>query len=259
MEDGWARLSKDNSSGTGSAYGNVRTEQISTLKPNTGYTLMVEARNVTVSGTVFLKGIAMRSGVGQFSATQTNTLTTTTSAVFYQYGTTLSDFTNLKESTSGYIQINAGASITGDFRFSLYEGEYSGPYKPYVGSQLYASQAELKVVNDNINFKVSKNDVINQINVSTEGVQIDASKVEINGTAIFSAISSDVDSAITGKGYQTSSQVESAITSKGYATTSQAQSYADTAEQNAKAAIPTDISDLNNDSGFITSADVVQN
>lgn len=122
-----------------------------------------------------------------------------------------------------------------------------------------AAEASIRVNADNIESKVSKDGVISSINQSAESVKIDASKVEINGTAIFSAISSDVDSAITGKGYQTSSQVESAITSKGYATTSQAQSYADTAEQNAKAAIPTDISDLNNDSGFITSADVVQN
>ena len=112
-----------------------------------------------------------------------------------------------------------------------------------------------------IEAKVSKDGVIAAINLSTEqsggsAAKIQASKVEIDGTAIFSAISDDVDDAITDKGYQTSSQVESAITSKGYATTGQAQGYANTAEQNAKAAIPTDISDLNNDTGFITSDDV---
>ena len=86
-----------------------------------------------------------------------------------------------------------------------------------------------------------------------------ASQVNTTITGKGYQTASQVDSAITSKGYQTSSQVESAITSKGYATTTQAQEYANTAEQNAKAAIPTDISDLNNDSGFITSADVVQN
>ena len=127
----------------------------------------------------------------------------------------------------------------------------------------------------NIELKVSKDGVISSINQSAESVKIQASKVEIDGTAVFNAISSDVDDAITSKGYQTSSQVNTAITSKGYATTTQAQGYASTAkseaisaaatdatskanaaEANAKAAIPSDISELNNDSGFITSADV---
>ena len=70
----------------------------------------------------------------------------------------------------------------------------------------------------NINAKVSKNDVINQINLSTEGVLIDAERVEIDGPAVFNAISSNVDTAIT---------------NKGYATTSQAQSYATTAKTEA--------------------------
>ena len=104
----------------------------------------------------------------------------------------------------------------------------------------YATAAELKVASDSIDLKVSKNDVINQINVSTEGAKIDADKVEINGAAIFTAISSDVDDAITSKGYQTSSQVESAITSKGYATTTQAQGYATTAKSEAISAAATD-------------------
>lgn len=81
---------------------------------------------------------------------------------------------------------------------------------------------------DNISLKVSKNDVINQINVSTEGAQISASKVDIAGAAIFS----------------------------NYATKTEAQGYADTAEANAKADIPTNISELTNDSGYQTSSDV---
>lgn len=81
---------------------------------------------------------------------------------------------------------------------------------------------------------------ISSINQSAETVKIQASKVEIDGTAVFSAISSDVDDAITEKGYQTSSQVESAITSKGYATTTQAQGYAGTAKSEAISAAASD-------------------
>lgn len=52
----------------------------------------------------------------------------------------------------------------------------------------------------NINAKVSKNDVINQINISTEGVLINAERVEINGPAVFNAIKSSTDAAYDAKG-----------------------------------------------------------
>lgn len=48
-----------------------------------------------------------------------------------------------------------------------------------------ATAAELKVANDAIALKVSKNDVINQINVSTEGATIAANRVNIEGATIF--------------------------------------------------------------------------
>ena len=72
--------------------------------------------------------------------------------------------------------------------------------------------------------RVQKNGVIAAINASAEeeggsSVKIRADKVQIDGRAIFSAISSDVDDAIT---------------DKGYATTDEAESYASSAQQNAK-------------------------
>ena len=49
------------------------------------------------------------------------------------------------------------------------------------------------------------------INVAPEGVKISAQKIQIDGSAIFTAISDSVDTAITNKGYQTATEVESAI------------------------------------------------
>ncbi len=63
------------------------------------------------------------------------------------------------------------------------------------------------------------------INQSSDSVKIQAKHVEIDGTAIFTAISSDVDDAIT---------------DKGYATTTQAQGYANTAKSEAISASATD-------------------
>lgn len=95
----------------------------------------------------------------------------------------------------------------------------------YTDSEISSAKAEIKVTTDGISSEVSNkvgsSEIISKINQSAETVKIQASKVEIDGTAIFNSISSNVDSAITSKGYQTSSQVESAITSKGYATTGQ--------------------------------------
>ena len=45
----------------------------------------------------------------------------------------------------------------------------------------------------NINLKVSKNDVINQINISTEGALISADRVNIQGAAIFESIPTKAD------------------------------------------------------------------
>ena len=80
--------------------------------------------------------------------------------------------------------------------------------------------------------------VASLINQSADSVKIQAKHVEIDGTAIFSAISDDVDDAITDKGYQTASQVDTAITSKGYQTSSQVENaitskgYATTSQMN---------------------------
>ena len=74
--------------------------------------------------------------------------------------------------------------------------------------------------------------IISTINQSAETVKIKAEKVEIDGTAVFSAISSDVDDAIT---------------DKGYATTTQAQGYATTAKTEAVNAAAADATSKAND------------
>ena len=129
----------------------------------------------------------------------------------------------------------AGATID-----IVYDGTYWRMQDSGTVKRVTAAEASISVNAENIESKVSKNGVISSINQSAETVKIQASKVEIDGTAVFSAISSDVDDAITSKGYQTSSQVNSAITSKGYATTTQAQGYATTAKSEAISAAASD-------------------
>ena len=204
LSDGWASFS---ASGT-----NVNVSpKIATIKleGSSDYTVMLEVDGSTVSGNLYLRAYTANNSTW---AATTNVKVTGDGTYRLAVKTKADPHASSITHVRLFFDTSAsGASFAGNIRMSIYQGDYDGPYKPYSGKQLYASQAELKVANDNIDLKVSKNDVINQINVSTEGAKIEASKVEIDGTAIFTAISSDVDDAITGKGYQTSSQVSTAI------------------------------------------------
>lgn len=90
---------------------------------------------------------------------------------------------------------------------------------------------------DAIDLRVEKSGVIAAINLTSETAKIQASKVEIDGTAIFSAISSDVDSAITGKGYATTGQVATAkseaINSANSSTDTKLANYSTTTQMNS--------------------------
>lgn len=53
-------------------------------------------------------------------------------------------------------------------------------------SDMATNAAAIAVNVGNINLRVAKNDVINQINISTEGITIDGDNIEINGSTTFS-------------------------------------------------------------------------
>lgn len=113
------------------------------------------------------------------------------------------------------------STVDAKVRFKFEKGNKSTDYSPapedqikYTDSQVTAAKAEIKVTTDGISTEVAKkvgsSEIISKINQSAETVKIQASKVEIDGTAIFNSISSDVDSAITSKGYATTGQVATA-------------------------------------------------
>lgn len=134
--------------------------------------------------------------------------------------------------------------------------ETDGLISTEVSNRNAAIQLSADGINTEVSKKADKATIISTIRQSAETVKIKASQVEIDGTAIFTSISSDVDSAITSKGYATTTQVNTAKSEAISTAASDATSKANAAEQNAKNAIPTDISELNNDTGFITDADV---
>lgn len=70
-----------------------------------------------------------------------------------------------------------------------------------------ALQSQITVNAGNINLKVSKNDVINQINISHEAISIDGSKVNISGNTTFTATQNTANSA-----YSTASSASNSVT-----------------------------------------------
>lgn len=118
-------------------------------------------------------------------------------------------FTNANTATTPTLNVNSTGAATiksykGD---ALAEAEYkwaAGSTLSFVFDGTYwrlqdsGSTAQIKVNADNINLRVQKNDVINQINVSTEGAQIKATKVDIAGATVFN-------------NYSTTSQMNTAI------------------------------------------------
>ena len=208
LDDGWAHFHRDNTAGTSVSSNYVRMVKCPSVVDGDEYTCLVEIRNIVTNTATSHTIYTQQSTEAQFWGSNSYDGWQLANAALeekaYYFSCTARGVS--AHSTSGkhlmYInwQVPAGAEIECDIRISLYAGEYEGPYKPYTGSQLYASQAQLKVANDAISLRVEKGDVINQINVSSESAKIQASKVEINGTAVFSAIEDQLNNAYDVKG-----------------------------------------------------------
>ena len=204
LEDGWAHFHRHN---TGTAVQNnyVRMVACPSVVQGEVYTCLVEIRNITTNTATSYDFYTQQSTDTQFWGSggthgyidgydgfSLNNNGLAAGAHYFPMkargitehsttGTRLIDFN---------WQVPAGAEIECDVRVSLYKGDYRGPWKPYSGSQLYASQAELKVANDNISSKVSTTDytgatVASLINQSATTVKIQAQHVEIDGTTTF--------------------------------------------------------------------------
>lgn len=204
LADGWARINFSNG-GSGNTWLTIFEHcawrhKAGDLKGSTKYTVMFEFRNVTKTGNVTCVGMTQHatSWSSMFIGTSEQGNVAVADGVQYHVGTTVADpasVTGSKCTTRTLITFPAGSSLDAEFRVSLYEGEYAGPYKPYTGDMLYATNSELRVTADGISSEVSKKvngtEVISTINQSAETVKIQASKVEITGDAVFSAINND--------------------------------------------------------------------
>ncbi len=160
LSDGWAHYNYSNT-GTTTVWltiyelGSWR-HLAGDLKGDTKYTVLMEFRNVTKSGNVTCIGTTQHatswpsmfvgnSSLGNFAVADGSQ---------YHVGTTIADPSSVANSTHcttrTLITIPAGASITCDLRVSLYEGEYTGPYKSYSGSMLFATNTALAGTNESL-------------------------------------------------------------------------------------------------------------
>lgn len=220
LENGWAHIDMDNSARSSMAWANIWCRVNNELKKSTEHTFLVEIRNLSVTANngvniVVATSTKTAERYDQFNPSGTIRQYINENGSYYLSTTTHADYSSCNRLTDGFIQVSAGVHASFDIRLSLYEGEYSGPYKPYAGDRLYVSQAELKVTSDGIytevGKKTDKSSIISTIRQSAESVKIKASQVEIDGTAIFN--DTDFQSNLSGAYYK-STNVTSATADK---------------------------------------------
>ena len=207
LEDGWAHFLCDNTSGTDTVGNIIRMVSCPSVFDGESYTCLVEIRNLVSNATSSAIYTQQSTAVQFWGSTSTGGFSIANSSMtngsYYMPMTALgisehgTDGTRLMHINW---QVPVGAKIEADIRISLYAGEYSGEYKPYVGSQMYASQAELKIAKDNISSKVSTTDyngetIASLINQTADTVKIEAEHIELDGTTTFNAIKSKADAA----------------------------------------------------------------
>lgn len=128
-------------------YDQHRPKHIDALNPDTTYTLMAEFRNVSKTGTVYLR---CPDG-GQTSNTtsyifvngvqQTSIDLPIANGVYYkQFRTASTTQSNYDVFFGLCTPIAAGGKATYEMRLSLYEGVYFGPYQPYTGHVVLQEQ-----------------------------------------------------------------------------------------------------------------------
>ena len=108
------------------------------LAPSTKYTVMLEVRNATALTNC---RFYLYTDTNSMWTASVNT-TVSANGTYYLTGQTKADLT---DSAITHLRIFVGhnsSAVNADIRLSLYEGEYDGPYKPYSGTRLFATQTD---------------------------------------------------------------------------------------------------------------------
>ena len=147
--EGWAHFAGNATSGNPF----VRFEPVyKALKPSTTYTFLAEVEgtfnNSSNVNLAFYSGTNQSDAIDPFSTNLT--VNVKGGGAFYRTGKTRADLSTSAVLNRGYVQVYGTGTFDFYIRISLYEGEYSGPYKPYSGDQLYATNSALAGTNESL-------------------------------------------------------------------------------------------------------------
>jgi phage minor structural protein len=162
------------------------------VKPGKKYTIsgiFFASSNVVGTDIWFLS--RPTGNTGTFTATTlvaSNVKYSPSQAEYKQY-----TFVTPKDANEGYVRIDNNGSSSAPNVSSLFFAELKMELGDHATPWVFdESQSQITQLADNINLRVQKNDVVNQINVSSEGILIDGKKVHITGqTSIDSAVIKD--------------------------------------------------------------------
>ena len=215
QEDGWAHFEYTNT-GTKTANNYIKPKIINTLEPAGKYTLLAEFRNVSISmdgGSFYSQQGNDLQVWGDSSYCGFNIANATIRALpngegkFYRTITLLdAQSKDPKGTVRGTLpktafmsinqQVQAGQSISYDLRLSLYEGEYDGPYKPFSGNKLYATNTELEVTNDAVDIVVQET---KEVRDSVDAAQESADNAKVaadSANAAAAQAQADIDAQV---------------------------------------------------------------
>ncbi len=132
LTDGWAHVACDNSAGTKTAIVLFRPKPQSFMDSSFVGTALVEIRNASGTATIIPVWNGDANSAAQLQQTDSSTRSFLVADGTYYRACIASAYVSTAPSlTGGYISVNAGNSVEFDLRLSLYEGTYTGEYKPY--------------------------------------------------------------------------------------------------------------------------------
>ena len=201
LSDGWAHVSVGKSKKI-----EVAIPRIESLSAGDKATLLIEWRDITVTGSPKLYARNYPDNC-QFNLNSYETTWNTSSAtsgsrlIVMTVNSTATGDKTWNAAINLGMSNGSGVSFDGDLRISIYEGTYTGPYKPYVDQTLServsTAETSIEQTANNVLIKATKSDttaaqggqhlIQSLINVAPEGVKIAANHVNIEGAAIFTS------------------------------------------------------------------------
>lgn len=216
VDDGWVHVVLDNSAGTATIRNDFYVRSNSNILPGEDYTFLFEFKNrisyadgtgdnyvVQTTKTQFWGNAIKKNLEGRGGTSTTSLGYIPTDGTIYRKRfvktSEAADSSNRTDNPTTLVRITfratAGQKISFDFRGSMYKGEYTGPYLPYVmydSDYKRMSSAQLQILENEISTKVSTSDyngnmIVSKIIQNAENVNVLAQNINLQGQLTISA------------------------------------------------------------------------